>query len=86
MATRSSSTRFRAPLRRPGPSFAEALQQLRNGGVLRLTYIKNLPVWDLNDRPVSAEVVALLASHSEIKPDDDGLFEGAAAQSWRIRQ
>jgi hypothetical protein len=82
----AKSTRFRPPLARPGPSFSEALQQLRDGGVLRLTYIKNLPVWELNDRPISPEVVSLLSSCSEIAPDNDGLFEGAAPQSWRIRQ
>jgi N6-adenosine-specific RNA methylase IME4 len=34
----------------------------------------------------SREAVSLLASYSEIAPDKDGLFEGAAPQSWRVRQ
>jgi hypothetical protein len=83
MAQRSPSTRFRAPLQRPGPRFPEALERLRKGGVLRLTYIESQPVWELDDRPVSPEVVSLITSCNEIAPDNDGLFDGAAPQSWR---
>jgi hypothetical protein len=83
---RSLSTRFRAPRVRPGPSFPEALARLKAGGVLRLTYIRNAPVWDLDDFPVSPEVVSLLTFCSEVAPDNDGLFDGAAPQSWRLRR
>jgi hypothetical protein len=84
MTRRSQS--FRTPRQRKGPTFPEALQQLRAGGVLRLTHTKNGQAWDLDNRPVALEIVVLLTSHNEIRPDDDALFENTAAQSWRIRQ
>lgn len=86
MTARSSSARFRSSRQRPGPSFREALERMRDGGVLRLTYIRGLPVWELNDRPVSPEIVSLLTSGNTVEPDGDGLFADQPCQSWRIRR
>jgi hypothetical protein len=85
MSARSSSTRFRPPRLRAGPTFVQALRRLQAGKVLQLTYVRSLPHWDLDDRPVSPEVVSLLLGCSEVEPDPDALFPGAPAQCWRIR-
>jgi hypothetical protein len=84
---RSSSVRFRAPQQRPGVTFPMALEALRAGDVLQLTFIKAAPIWSISDYPVSPEVASLLLSHSEIEPCGDGLpFDGAASQTWKIRR
>ena len=87
MPSRSLSTRFRPPRLRPGPSFSEALQKLRDGAVLRLEYDQGHPSWSLGDgQPVSVELVNLLLSCQGIEPDRDGLLDDVPAQTWRLRR
>jgi hypothetical protein len=83
---RSLSTRFRAPLQRPGVTFPTALEALQAGEVLTLTFIKAAPIWSIGEHPVSPEVASMLLSHAAIEPCGDGLpFVGAASQTWRIK-
>ena len=82
---RPLSSRFRTPLNRPGPSFAEAIEHMRGGSILTLTYIGGAPVWDLDDGPVAPEVVALLLACQEIVATGDALFDGAMSQTWASR-
>jgi hypothetical protein len=80
------SIRFRAPKRRPGPSFPEALRRMREGALLRLTYVKGAPGWEIDGEPVAPETVALLSSSNEIVADSDALFDiGVMPQTWRAR-
>jgi hypothetical protein len=84
---RSSFVRFRAPKARPGVTFPMALEALRAGELLQLSFIKAAPIWSIGEYPVSPEVASLLLSHAAIEPCGDGLpFDGAASQTWRIRQ
>jgi hypothetical protein len=84
---RSSSVRFRAPSARPGVTFPMAIEALRSGEVLQLTFIKAMPVWSISEHPVSPEVASLLLSHAAIEPCGDGLpFDGAASQTWKLRK
>lgn len=83
MVARAASTRFRAPKQRPGPSFIQALERLRAGGLLRLQYIKSQPVWEIDSLGVAPETVALLLGSGEIETCGDALFPGAAGQTWR---
>jgi hypothetical protein len=85
MTTRSS-TRFRAPQVRPGPTFAQARAQMRAGAALHLTYIEGRPTWELNDHGVAPEVVSLLLACSEIIAADDVLFPGEPSQTWKARR
>ena len=84
---RPSSVRFRPLTARPGVTFPMAIEALRAGEVLTLTFIKEQPVWSIGNYPVSPEVASLLLAHSAIEPNNDGLpFAGATSQTWRIRQ
>jgi hypothetical protein len=86
MTVRSSSVRFRTPLQRPGVTFPMALEALRAGEVLTLTFVKEQPVWSIGNYPVSPEVASLLLAHSQVTPNNDGPpFEGSASQTWRIK-
>jgi hypothetical protein len=86
MVTRSPSTRFRAPQLRPGPSFAQARERMQAGALLRLEYSRGAPIWELEGKAVSPEIVSLLISCRDVEPDNDSLFDGAAAQTWKIRR
>jgi hypothetical protein len=82
----AKSARFRPLLARPGVTFPMALEALRAGEVLTLTFIKADPIWSIGEHPVSPEVASLLLAHSAIEPNNDGLpFSGAASQTWKIR-
>ena len=83
-ARRSQS--FRAPARRKGSTFPEALRRMREGALLRLTFVKGVPGWEIDGEPVAPETVALLSSCNEIVADSDALFDtGVMPQTWRAR-
>ena len=84
MAARSSATQFRSSQKRSGPSFGEAIERLRNGGLLRLEYDRSKPAWTLDDQAISPEVVTIFLSCGEVEAADAGLFDGAAGQTWRV--
>jgi hypothetical protein len=85
MPSRSSSGRFRAPRLRPGLSFAQAIERMKTGKVLRFAFDRSRPAWTIGDESISAEIVSLLLSCREIEADVDTLFPNTPAQSWRIR-
>jgi hypothetical protein len=58
---------------------------MRGGGLLRLTYIRGAAHWEIDDYPVSPEVVSLLLTCKEIVSTGDALFEGAMGQAWEAR-
>jgi hypothetical protein len=86
MSARSSSARFRSSQQRQRLSFPEAIERLRGGSLLRLEYDRAKPAWTLDDKPISPEIVTLLLSCSEVEAADAGLFDGAAGQTWRMRE
>jgi hypothetical protein len=79
------TARFRPARLRAGATFAESIQSMRGGAVLRLEFYLNQPRWELAGREIAVETVALLLASREIVPDDDSLFEGALSQTWRVR-
>jgi hypothetical protein len=81
-----SSTRSRAPRLRPGPTFAQAIERMRGGALLRLEYLKGAPVWTLGGVDVAPEVVALVLACGEVEPDNDSLLAGAPGQTWRFQR
>jgi hypothetical protein len=84
MSARSSSARFRSPNQRIGPSFAEAIERMKAGGLLRLQYVRSRPVWNLDDTLVSPETVALIMGCGYMEATGDALFPGAVSQTWRV--
>jgi hypothetical protein len=83
MAQRSQSTRFRPAKLRSGPSFAQALERLRGGGRLSLTYFQNKPVWEIDGWTVSPEIISLLLASHSVVPDGDALIPDMPSQSCR---
>jgi hypothetical protein len=79
------TARFRPARLRSGMTFAQAIQSMRGGAVLRLEFQSGQPRWDLAGLEVAVETVALLLASREIVPDDDTLFERGLAQTWRAR-
>ena len=86
MTARLSSTRFRGPRLRPGPTFAQALERMRDGAVLRLEYDQGAPAWELGGLGIAPEVVALILACREVEAADDSLFAGVPCQTWRLRR
>ena len=86
MSARSSSARFRSSNQRVGPSFAEAIERVKAGEVLRFAFDQGSPAWSIGDESISAEVVSLLLSCREVEADVDILFPNTPAQVWRLRK
>jgi hypothetical protein len=80
-----SSTRFRAPQSRSGPTFAQAIERMRSGALLRLEYRQGAPAWTLSGVDITSEVVALILACGEVEPDNDSLLVGTPGQTWRLR-
>jgi hypothetical protein len=78
-------TRFKTLKQRRGPSFPQAMEKLREGETLTLEFFSGQPRWELCGREVPIETVAMLLASREVVADPDALFDGALAQTWRVR-
>jgi hypothetical protein len=80
-STRSRTSRPRSVF----ITFPEALEKMRIGRLLRLTYVRSEPVWEIGNRSITPETAALILAHEGVKSCGDGLFDGLPCQSWRRR-
>jgi hypothetical protein len=77
-------TRSRAPRQRSGVSLPRALERMKAGISLRFEHDRGRPSWSLGGETVSAEIANLITATKGVEPDNDGLFDGAIAQTWRL--
>jgi hypothetical protein len=60
------------------------LAELQRGSTLHLAFIGRKPTWTLsNGRRVADEVAELLVKSASVIGDQDSLFDGAPAQTFR---
>jgi hypothetical protein len=86
MSARSPAAQFRSSQKRTGPTFVEAIGRMKTGEVLRFAFDQTRPAWSLGNETISSEVITLLISCRDVEPDSDTLFDGAPAQTWRLRK
>jgi hypothetical protein len=66
-------------------SFPQAIEKMKSGASLRFEHDQTRPAWSIDGEPVHPEVVNLLITTKGVEPDNDGLFDGAVAQTWKLR-